>query len=136
MGEIDSAMAEQACAAVCTRFFHYLDRGQHDRVSGLMAAGGVWNRGGTELRGADAVMHALSARKVGRTTRHLLSNVVVDVLDATTSRVSYELSVFVQDGTDPARHSTLMTGEDRLEHDGTSWRIRRKDARPLFKFDN
>lgn len=130
------ALAEHGCASVCTRFFHHLDRREYEHVAALMADGGVWNRGGTRLEGANAVLDALRARPSGLTTRHLLSNVVVDLLDGgAAARVSYELSVFTQDDpAAPARHATILTGEDRLEHDGTAWRIRLKEARPLFRF--
>lgn len=129
------ALAEHACASVCTRFFHHLDRREYEQVAALIADGGIWNRGGTRLQGADAVLDALRARPTGLTTRHLLSNVVVDLLDGgAAARVGYELSVFTQDGTGPARHATILTGEDQLEHDGAAWRIRLKEARPLFRF--
>ncbi len=127
--------AEWACASASTRFFHCLDRRDYSGLVALMTDGGVWVRGGTRLSGGPAILDALRDRPAGLTTRHLLSNLVVDLEAEGLARVSYELSVFMRDGESPARLSVMMTGEDRLEHDGRAWRIQLKQARPLFQFD-
>lgn len=137
MDAVETMLAEHGCASVCTRFFHHLDRREYEQLAALMAEDGVWMRQGTALTGSAAVLDTLCARPAGLTTRHLLSNIVVDLLDeGAAAHVGYELSVFTQDGTAPARHATILTGEDRLEHDGTAWRIRLKEARPLFRFSS
>ncbi len=135
MQPVERMLAEWDCAQLCTRFYHHLDRREYDRVAALMAETGVWMRQGAPLTGPAEVTAALRQRSASLTSRHLLSNVAVDILDARSARVAYELSIYLRDGDGPARHSAVMTGEDRLDHDGEAWRIRLKRADKLFGFD-
>jgi len=130
----EAQRTESACAALTVRFFHHLDRREHDRVAELFAPDGVWQRQGVPISGTDALLGVLHARPADLTTRHLVSNVVVDRPDPQTAIVHYELSVYSADATGAARLRSLMTGRDRLERDGDGWRIRLKRAEPVFVF--
>lgn len=127
---------ERDCIAAATRFFHHLDRGDYAGVAALIAEDGVWVRQGKELVGPGAVLDALRARPADFVTRHLLSNVLVDITGDGEATVAYELSVYGQTGAEPPRHLSIMTGEDRLVRTEAGWRIRSKRARPVFSFKN
>jgi hypothetical protein len=127
---------EQECAGVLVRFFHYLDRREYEMLATLMTKQGVWHRAGTQLIGPEGVLAALRARPTDLVTRHLVSNVVVDWLGRDFSTVSYELSVFGQEGAKPSRHLSIMTGEDHLERRNGNWLITSKKAEPLFRFES
>ena len=134
MTPAEAMLAEHGCLSVCTRFYHHLDRRDDQHLASLMAANGIWMRQGKAVTGPQAVLDALAKSAPDRKTRHLLSNVVVTLLDdGKAARVAYDLAVFVQEGESPARHTAILTGEDRLQHDGTDWRIARKEAAVLFR---
>ena len=135
MDAVETMLAEHGCVSVCTRFYHHLDRREYTDLASLVAENGVWMRQGKAVTGPNAVVSALAAASPDRKTRHMLSNVVVNLLDSgRAARVAYELAIFVQEGESPAKHSGIFTGEDRLEHDGVTWRITRKEAGALFRF--
>lgn len=128
------ATVERDCTVAMTRFFHHLDRGHHEAVAALMAEDGIWVRQGKELVGPGAVLEALRARPADFVTRHLLSNLLVEITGDSEATVAYELSVYGQTGTEAPRHLSILTGEDRLVHTAAGWRIRLKKARPVFSF--
>lgn len=126
--------AELACSVTTVRFFHFLDRRNYDAVAALLTADGTWVRQGRALAGPEAVLEALRARPAGFTTRHLLSNIVVDLVSDHEALVGYELSVYTQLEDESARLGTIMTGEDTLRRTEAGWRIHIKKAKPLFSF--
>lgn len=126
--------AERDCTMVMTRFFHHLDRGNYEAVAALMAEDGVWVRQGKELVGPDAVLGALRGRPADFVTRHLLSNLLVEITGDREATVAYELSVYGRKGEEPAHHMSILTGEDRLLRTEAGWRIQLKKARPVFSF--
>jgi uncharacterized protein (TIGR02246 family) len=126
--------AEQECTAVTTRFFHCLDRRDDAGVAALLTEDGVWVRQGKRLEGPAAVLQTLQARPAGRTTRHLVANIVVDLVTAHEAAVAYEVSVYPQQDGETVRLSAIMTGVDRLLRTDAGWRIGHKEAQPLFSF--
>jgi hypothetical protein len=136
MSRDDILKVEQECAGVLVRFFHYLDRREYEMLAALMTKQGVWHRRGTELVGPEGVLTALRARPADFVTRHLVCNVVIDWPGRDLATVSYELSVFAQEGAKPPRHLSVMTGEDQLERESGRWLIKSKKAEPLFRFES
>lgn len=126
--------AEQACAATTVRFFHHLDRAEYEALAGLLTESGVWLRSGQELAGPAMVLEKMRERPPGLTTRHLLSNIVVNLVGEREARVAYELTVYARPEGKPVRLATILTGEDTLERTDAGWRIRLKRAHPLFSF--
>lgn len=124
----------QACADVANRFFRCLDRRQYDELADLFAPSGTWVRQGAELRGRDGIVAALAQRPAGLVTRHLASNVWVDIESTETAHVHYDVSVYAQTGSNSPRHSQILSGVDRLICVGGAWRIDRKEAQPALVF--
>ena len=111
---VDALILRQACADVACRFFRYLDRRHYDELAGLFAPDGIWVRQGAQLRGRDAIVAALAQRPAGLVTRHLISNVWVEVESEEAARVHYDVSVYAQTMPAAARHSQILSGVDRL----------------------
>jgi uncharacterized protein (TIGR02246 family) len=124
----------QACTDVASRFFRCLDRRQYDELADLFAPDGTWFRQGAELRGRDAIVAALAQRPAALVTRHLLSNVWVDIITQDAVHVHYDVSVYTQSGTSPPRHAQILSGIDRLIRVRDAWRIERKEAQPALVF--
>jgi hypothetical protein len=89
---------EHEAAAVVHRFFRYLDDGDYDRLAAMMAADGVWHRQGKMLRGPAMVLEAMKARPAGVITRHLVSNLLVDVAAPDHAEVSCYITVYAHTG--------------------------------------
>jgi uncharacterized protein (TIGR02246 family) len=124
----------QACADVANRFFRCLDRQQYDELADLFAPDGAWIRQGAELRGREAIVAVLAQRPAALVTRHLVSNVWVDVVTEDAAHVHYDVSVYAQTGTSTPRHAQILSGIDRLIRVGDAWRIDRKEAQPALVF--
>ena len=80
------------------RFFFYLDEQEYDELTALMAPTGVWHRNGKALKGPEGVMEAMKMRPVGFTTRHLITNIMVDVDGADRAQATFYMTVFVHTG--------------------------------------
>jgi ketosteroid isomerase-like protein len=82
-------------ARIVPRFFLHLDNQAFDRLAELMAPDGTWYRAGKELRGRAALLQAMDARGATRRTRHLISNLIVDAIDADHAEAVFYSTAFV-----------------------------------------
>lgn len=89
-------------------FFYYLDERRYRQLSDMFAPDGVWHRQGKELRGPDTVMNAMNERPAGFTTRHLITNVSVDVADAFTASALFYMTVFVHEGAEAPKAAVAI----------------------------
>ena len=72
---------EWECQRILTQFCLYSDTRQYDKLVNLFTPDGVWYRLGEELRGHDKLRKALEARPLEALSRHVISNVLVTVID-------------------------------------------------------
>jgi ketosteroid isomerase-like protein len=86
-------------ARIVPRFFMHLDNQAFDRLADLMAPDGAWNRAGKELRGRAMLLQAMDARGPTRRTRHLISNLIVDAIDADHAEAVFYSTAFVHTDT-------------------------------------
>jgi hypothetical protein len=121
------------------RFFLFLDERCYEDLSTLMAPHGLWHRQGKALRGPGEVLEALKSRPAGATTRHLITNVVVDVIDNTHAQVTHYLAVFFHGAQEPPslpvpielpRHISIFREEFIRTSDG--WRVAQMSEIPTF----
>jgi hypothetical protein len=129
--------AEFECASLLNRFYRYLDDRNDDGLAALFSSGGVWLRQGKTLSGHEQIMAALQARSPTLLVRHLVTNVVVDMLDPRTAAVSAYLVVVVlrhDNGAELARPvaigaaPTLHTVRSEFRHGPQGWRMVRMNA--------
>ncbi len=76
------------------RFFLYLDEQNYDQLTKLMAPTGIWHRNGQALKGPEGVMEAMKTRPLGFTTRHLITNIMVNAADADHAAATFYMTVF------------------------------------------
>ena len=121
-----------------TGFFVSLDGFDDERVLAYLAADVEWFRSSGVLNGHAEVRHSLASRSRERRTRHLVTNVDVDLHgpDAATARC--EILVF-QGQSNPdgspvvvAGPDSIISNEDQLIRIDGRWRIRCK--RPVVAF--
>jgi hypothetical protein len=87
---------EWDCAQVLTRFFNAFDRWRYDDMVAMFAPNGVWHRAGKSLKGA-AILEALNARSRTQTVRHVVTNIQVDVGDASTAEFILYVTAYMHD---------------------------------------
>ena len=120
-------------------FFRYLDDQRYDDLAALFASDGIWHRAGKALRGPDGVKEAMLHRPVGFTTRHLITNVIVNATDANAVTASYYMTVFVHEGTERAKEPVplqlplhVSVFEQKFIRSATGWLIQGLAGVPTF----
>jgi hypothetical protein len=83
---------------VILRFFLHLDEQEYEPLAQLMAPEGTWLRNGVLLKGPEGVLEAMRARPAGFTTRHLITNIIIDASGEDRADATYYMTVFVHTG--------------------------------------
>jgi hypothetical protein len=121
------------------RFFLHLDERRYADLCALMAPRGVWHRQGKALQGPDEVLDALKLRPAGATTRHLITNVIVDITGAASAEATHYLAVFFHGADTPPslpvrielpRHISIFSEKFVRTADG--WRVAEMSEIPTF----
>jgi len=84
MKAIDRQHIEQACAKVITLFSNYNDRQDYQSLSDLFTEDGSFARPtdpDNYVHGRANILAAFQARPKDRITRHVISNIIIDVID-------------------------------------------------------
>ena len=132
---------ERACSRLVVAYTHLIDFGEAARVADLFTEDGVWESDGTRMEGRDQVRAGFMARqkRADRRSRHVCTNLVVDVLGPDTAEGLVYFSLYRADGvTDPgpaALVGPVMVGEYRDSFacvDG-EWRIAHRRADIAFQ---
>jgi hypothetical protein len=95
---VDRVSIQRDIEQMIFRFFLHLDEQEYDQLSALMAPTGTWLRNDVLLKGPEDVREAMRSRPVGFTTRHLVTNIIVDLADNHHADVTYYMTVFVHSG--------------------------------------
>lgn len=128
MDDLSRLLAEQACAALVTRYTHLVDEGQASQVADLFTADGVWSSPESTLEGQDAIRAAFLRREQsGRRSRHVCTNVAIEVEDEGHASGLCYLTLFRTDAEgSPARGTTAdLVGvyRDRFVRTDDGWRF-------------
>ncbi len=123
-----------ACAQLVRRSIALSDAERWEELSALYAEDAMMNRPsdpGRWFTGRAAILEGFR-RRPHRTARHLISNLVVDVISQTEAQASTTVALFVgpaRDGSDPVRSvGPVLIGafDDLLRREGGVWRIARR----------
>ncbi|VVD64849.1 nuclear transport factor 2 family protein [Pandoraea terrigena] len=138
---LDVLLAKQACHELVMRFVACNDRRDPQGLAALFAETGVLVRpNGDTLVGPVAIAAAYAERPADRLTRHLVGNVLIDVMSPTRAIGSstvllWSASAHVAPGPfgRPAEGRQVM-GEfdDTFVRTAQGWRIARREARFTF----
>lgn len=136
--------AKQVAASVeagqlLAQLYKALDSHHPEQLGELFSANGVWNRQGKALRGAKEIFAELSQRPKGRTTLHIVTNLVVeasgDALDT-----QYYLTVFRHDTEGEVKLPIAMgpifaaiVCTARMVQENGRWRIASLSSQTLFQ---
>jgi ketosteroid isomerase-like protein len=138
VNEIDVLVIEHACARVIVDSATYNDRREFGALAALYTADGVVVRpNGQRLEGRAAIEAAYAAGSPDRVTRHLCSNVRVDVESADTARATTAVLIVsgtrsddpdVTFGVVPSEHHMVGEFADRLVRTDEGWKIAERRA--------
>ncbi len=126
MSPLERLIAEAEITRLVTRYAVLNDEADFDGAAALFTEDGTLTRpsGGEPIRGRAAILAAYKARPP-RISRHIISNVLVDVTSATEARCRSTMLLFTAPpGELPAKASqpALLGGfEDRLVKQGDTW---------------
>ncbi len=139
MDDIERLRIEQACQRLSVAFANHVDANRADQLIALFADGGTFERAGTVLAAPDQLRDFLDKRPADRTTRHVCTNILIDVADdGTATGVTY-FTLFDHEG--PAQEPPLpmnlpaAIGEyhDRYIRTADGWRIAQRVVRAVFR---
>ncbi|GGE50086.1 hypothetical protein GCM10011360_41380 [Primorskyibacter flagellatus] len=122
------------------RFYMALDERDADALAAVIAPDGCWRRAGVDHIGPDAMRALIAERAPDRHSRHVLSNIVVDVLDERTATVRLYNTAFVHTGATGERGaapmdlpSSIGILEGKFVHTGGAWLLKDLRSKPAFK---
>nr|WP_314257339.1 nuclear transport factor 2 family protein [uncultured Devosia sp.] len=129
--------AEMACQRLVVASYSLMDQGRYEESAALFSADAVWVRGGRPVAGRDAILAALQQRPAGDLSRHLITNVLVEVAgnEATATACFVPLRGSKREDGSVATPSITNVGDlayqFRKEADG--WRISHLQPTMIFK---
>ncbi|MGH8260486.1 MAG: nuclear transport factor 2 family protein [Steroidobacteraceae bacterium] len=142
MGQGEAAI-EHECMRLVLASLRAFDERDWPAYAGLFAEDGVFIRANAPdepLTGREAIRAALAARPASRLTRHLCTNLEIDVLDAERARGFCYLLLYAGDASEPETPSGRPA--DRIQRIGEyrdtfvlsqgGWRISRREGRLIF----
>ncbi|WP_420383900.1 nuclear transport factor 2 family protein [Novosphingobium sp.] len=112
--------AEWACARLVARYANLNDAGAWEKLADLYAEDGCFARPAapTEVvHGRAAILESLRARPL-RKSRHICSNIVIDVVSPVEARGECAMALFIE-GAEPK----VGTFRDRFIRTGQGWRF-------------
>ena len=130
---------EWDCTQTLTRFINALDAGDYETMAGLMAENGVWMRPGGNAIGPAGLLKAMKDRPRDLIIRHVISNVVIEVIDEDNATGITYLTVYRHHGAPPEKGPAPLTGahmvgvsHNCLVREPGGWRIREKRTSRTF----
>lgn len=136
---LQQLLSRQACIDLVVRAAAYADAGDAQRFAQLFAEDAVLKRpNGEPLEGRSAIAAAYQKRPTGRMTRHLLTNILVEMHGADTASAHSQVLLWSCDDSEPVTvhgrkaHGRQLLGEFNDHFCSTAdghWLIARREAR-------
>jgi len=132
---------ERAVERVIIKLWAGMDAGEFHTVIDSFADDGVWHRQGKELKGPSQVRAAMEERPKAARTRHVVTNMLVDVLDDTRADLQCYLTVWQHmapsaDAPPPAPMNVPLTvalSKARLSRTASGWKITELKSADTFR---
>ena len=143
MTEHERLFIEQACAGLAIRFSRYNDQRDFEALASLFTEDGAFARPTDPdnfTTGRDNILAAFKARPNDRITRHLITNIVVDVTDADNATGTCYATLFMAPAdAEKAKfgvkaNASQLVGEFDMAFARTKegWKIARQTGRIIF----
>lgn len=128
--------AERACHRLVVAYTHLIDGGRAADVADLFAEDGVWSAGKIRYEGREQIRAAFAERQaLDRTSRHVCTNIGIDVVDADNATGLVYLTLYRGDGPGPHPAIPDLVGEyrDRFVRTDEGWRFATRTAAAAFE---
>jgi hypothetical protein len=131
--------AEAACSGLIVGFANHIDRAEYPQVVALFASDATLERPGAALRGSREIEAFLHQRPRHVMTRHLCTNVSIDVVSEGRAEGSaYVLFFSAEAGADthlplPCAPSAVVEYHARFRQEDGQWRIDGLKIAPVFR---
>lgn len=139
MNDLDRVLIERECEALIVAYSHLIDFGEAGRVGDLFTDDGVWQSSEARLDGRAAIGNAFARRQgnTGRRSRHVCTNIAIDVVSNTEANGLCYFTLWRADDVEGqvARvGGPEMVGEyrDTFVRTDSGWRIQRRIATAGF----
>lgn len=140
MDEHDIERIERACTALSIAYARAVDFRDYDEFVNLFAPNGTLDVG-LPMEGREAIRASLSARPDELRSRHVITNVFVDVLDVNSARGISYLTLYRHHGPESAAHGPApLCGpaavghyEDRFVRTDEGWRFQSRRLHLAFR---
>ena len=140
MNDSERLLIERACERLVTQYCHFVDHGEGARVAELFTDDGVWSSPESTMTGRAAIRAGFQRRQdnAARMSRHVCSNLLIDVEDGERARGVVYLTLYRHDG-EPGRRMSpsaapSIVGEyrDVFRRTEAGWRFARRDISVSF----
>ncbi|VCU71757.1 hypothetical protein PIGHUM_03847 [Pigmentiphaga humi] len=132
---------EWDCSRLMLAFYDRFDNWDYEAMAAMFAEEGVWLRAGKRLVGRQSILDELSTRATTQVIRHVVTNLIVDVLDRQHARSSCYVTAWRYDDGRPRADppvvrwpAMLVVVTAMLERRGACWQIAGKETRREFLF--
>jgi|HubBroStandDraft_5_1064220.scaffolds.fasta_scaffold64806_2 hypothetical protein len=105
---------EWDCTQLLFRFYYWFDSFRYEEMVALFLPDGVWHRAGKVLRGREEIIAILRERSTTQRVRHVLTNVLVDAVDAANASVVLYLTAYQFDSGQPVNTPPTITSPSLL----------------------
>ncbi len=134
---------ELACSKLCNQFAVFNDAGRHDELVELFIEEGLYARPldpENFVRGRAPILAAFKARPKDKVFRHLITNIVIDVLGENTAKGLCYVTLFSGSTDNPAEkldfkaNPSVLIGEyhDDFVLTDQGWRFAKRAGRLIF----
>lgn len=137
--ELERLQIEHACQRLSIAFANYVDANRGEELVALFANGGTFERAGTALTAPDQLRDFLAQRPTTRTTRHVCTNILIEVVDdANATGITY-FTLFDHNGApqDPPLPMNLPAAmgeyQDRYVRTDDGWRIAQRTVHAVYR---
>ena len=100
MDSLERLLIERECERLVMAYCHYIDGGRAKDVADLFSDDGIWVSVDREVIGRDAIAKVFLDRQnqSGRVSRHICTNLLIDVIDQNKATGVVYVTLFRHDG--------------------------------------
>lgn len=130
--------AEMACQRLVVASYSLMDQGRYEETANLFTEDAIWVRGGKPVAGRCAILDALNQRPAGDLSRHLVTNVLVELTsenEGTATACFVPLRGARRDDGSVATPPITNVGDlaYRFRREANGWRIAHLQPTMIFK---
>ena len=134
---VESLLVKEACIELGTRYAHYLDSNQVDKISTLFDEQGSWQGVTGRYTGREDIALAFSKRPKNRRTIHIVSNHLVEIQSKNLASVISTFSIYRTDqatGVTSIKDQPIRVGRyyDECVRDGDEWILQSRTMEEIF----